>query len=232
VNELIASRRAPIRRHSLHEAVVDRLRDMVVEGHFGGGQRLNESVLAEQLGVSRTPVREAIKLLVSEGLLVLSPGRGARVRVMPASEVLALFEVISGLERQGAELAAARMRPRELERIERMHAQMAEVFAHGDLHEYFRLNHGIHSLVMDLAHNPMLKAIHASLLARARFGRYNALMSAERWREAMAEHELLIDALRRRDASEAGRIMARHTSRTGESAARAAAREVRHPRVA
>lgn len=212
-------RRSPIQRHSLHEAVVDRLRDMVVEGEIPAGDRLNESHLAEQLGVSRTPIREAIKLLASEGLLDLAIGRGARVRTPPATEILALFEVISGLERQGAELAALRMQPQDLARLERLHARMAEHFAAGERHGYFRLNQEIHELLVTFARNATLKALHETLIARARPGRYNALLSMERWREAMEEHEALMEALRRRDADSAGRIMARHVARTGELAA-------------
>lgn len=208
---------AIVRPRPLHEEVVDRLRDMIVEGEIAAGERLNEINLARQLSVSRTPIREALKLLASEGLIETLPGRGARVGRQTAAGVMELFEVISGLERLAAELAAIRMTARDLERLKKLHDRMAAHFQASERHEYFALNHQIHMSIVANAKNATLRTTHAALMVRARWGRYTALASAERWAEAMSEHVDLMVALEARDAALAGAIMFRHDQRTGQT---------------
>ncbi|MDR3476254.1 MAG: GntR family transcriptional regulator [Devosia sp.] len=215
-----AGRRPPapiVRPRPLHEEVVDRLRDMIIEGEIEAGARLHEIDLSGILNVSRTPLREALKLLANEGLVDLLPGRGARVSTLSADRVRELFEVISGLERLAAELAAIRMTARDLERLKRMHTRMAAHFSAGERHEYFALNHEIHVAIVAAAKNEMLANAHAALMVKARRGRYTALASEARWKEAMAEHEALMDALGRRDGKAAGEILFQHDLRTGET---------------
>jgi DNA-binding GntR family transcriptional regulator len=212
-------KRAAIRRpRPLHEEVVDRLRDMIVEGDLPVGARLHEVSLAETLNVSRTPLREAVKLLANEGLVDLLPGRGARVAALSAETVAELFEVISGIERQAVELAVARITPREHETLRRMHNKMAAHHAAGERRDYFRLNHEIHVALVAAAKNSTLQATHAALLAKARRGRYEALASQDRWAEVLAEHEALMAAIADRDAERAGNIIRQHVQRTGEVA--------------
>lgn len=207
--------RAIARSRPLHEEVVDRLRDMIIEGELPADSRLNEISLAETLQVSRTPIREALKLLANEGLVALLPGRGARVSRQTPEGVMELFEVISGLERHAAELAATRMTARDLQRLKKLHDRMAEHFKAGERHDYFSLNHQIHMAIVAGAKNDTLAAIHAGLMVRARWGRYTALASGDRWAEAMAEHEALIEALMARDATNAGAILFQHDRATG-----------------
>ncbi len=209
---------AIVRPRPLHEEVVGQLRDMIIEGEIEPGERLDEIDLSAHLKVSRTPLREALKLLANEGLVDLLPGRGARVSTLSAEGVGELFEVVSGLERLAAELAAARMTSRDLERLRRMHDRMAAHFAAGERHEYFALNHQIHVAIVAAAKNETLVATHAALMVKARRGRYAALDSEERWKEAMAEHEALMEALGRRDGKAASDILFRHDRRTGETA--------------
>jgi DNA-binding GntR family transcriptional regulator len=128
-----------------------------------------------------------------------------------------LFEVISGLERLAAELAADRMKARDFDRLRRAHDKMAMHFRAGERHEYFALNHQIHMMIVAAAKNETLTATHGALMTKARWGRYTALASAERWSEAMSEHEALMDALVRRDGKLAGEILFRHDRRTGET---------------
>lgn len=205
------------RARPLHEEVVARLRDMIVEGEIKTGERLHEIGLSEVLNVSRTPLREALKLLANEGLVDLLPGRGARVSALSPESVGELFEVVSGLERLAAELAATRMTARDLERLQRMHDKMAGHFAAGERHEYFALNHEIHVAIVAASKNEILVNTHAGLMVKARRGRYTALASEERWKEAMGEHEALMEALRRRDGQRAGEILFQHDRRTGET---------------
>jgi DNA-binding GntR family transcriptional regulator len=203
------------RQKPLHEAAVERLRDMIIEDDLAVGERLHDAYLAEILNVSRTPIREAIKLLASEGLVELLPGRGARVAALSIESVRELFEVIAGIERHACELAAVRMSSRDLEKLQRMHARMAKHHRAGERHDYFKLNHEIHLAIVAASKNAILQSTHASLIVKARRGRYTALASQARWIEAMTEHELLMKALRDRDGRKAGEIMLAHDRRTG-----------------
>jgi DNA-binding GntR family transcriptional regulator len=211
-----AVEKRPARQRPLHEAAVDRLRDMIIEGDLAVGERLHEFNLAEALNVSRTPVREAVKLLATEGLVELLPGRGARVAALSARTISELLEVIGGIERHASELAAERMTARELARLQRMHERMALYHQTGNLHEYFKLNNEIHVAIVAAAKNATLEATHASLILKARRGRHAALASQARWSEAMAEHDLLMKAFADRDARKAGEIMFQHDLRTRE----------------
>jgi DNA-binding GntR family transcriptional regulator len=203
------------RQKPLHEAAVERLRDMIIEGDLAVGERLHDGYLAEILIVSRTPIREAIKLLASEGLVELLPGRGARVAALSIESVRELFEVIAGIERHACELAAVRMSSREIEKLQRMHERMAKHHRAGERHDYFKLNHEIHLAIVAASKNAILQSTHASLIVKARRGRYTALASQARWIEAMAEHELLMKAFGDRDGRKAGEIMLAHDRRTG-----------------
>jgi DNA-binding GntR family transcriptional regulator len=209
-------RSAGLNRESLHAQAIDRLRDMIVEGELAPGARVIEADLCEQLAISRTPLREALKVLASEGLLELLPHRGARVTEVTAHEVGALFEVIAGLEGLAAELAAQRMSERDLERLRTMHERLQRYHTARRRHDYFRVNHKIHQLIVGLAGNGILTATHDRLLALARRGRYLAILSNERWDEAMREHVELMAALEAGDAARAGIIWRQHTARTGE----------------
>jgi DNA-binding GntR family transcriptional regulator len=219
-NPRTAARRpaaAIARPKPLHEAVVERLRDMIVEGDLAAGERLNDAKLAALLNVSRTPIREAIKLLASEGLVELLPGRGARVDAMPLDSVGELLEVIAGLERHACEIAAERMSAREFDNLRRLHERMARHFAAGERRPYFKLNQEIHLGLVSASGNATLRGLHAALIARARRIRYAALQSEARWSEAMGEHEALMRALGARDARRAGEIMQEHDRRTARA---------------
>jgi len=205
-----------LHRQSLHTRTIDQLRDMIVEGELAPGARIVEAELCEQLGISRTPLREALKVLASEGLVELLPHRGARVTEVRPEEVGELFEVVAGLEGLAAELAAERMSERDLERLRDMHGRMARHHALRRRHDYFRLNHKMHQLIVALAGNSVLAATHEQLMVRARRSRYLAILSRERWDEAMAEHVELMAAFSARDATRAGALWRRHVARTGE----------------
>jgi DNA-binding GntR family transcriptional regulator len=209
------SARAIQRQKPLHAAAVERLRDMIIEGDLAVGERLHDANLAEILQVSRTPVREAIKLLAIEGLVELLPGRGARVAALSIASVSELFEVIAGIERHACELAAVRMTARDFDKLQRMHERMAGHHRAGERHDYFKLNQEIHLAIVGASKNAILQSTHATLIAKGRRGRYTALASQARWTEAMAEHELLMQAFADRDGRKAGEIMLQHDRRTG-----------------
>lgn len=205
-----------MRRESLHAQATDHLRDMIVEGELEAGERISEQALCEELGISRTPLREALKVLASEGLVELLPNRGARVTRPTPGEVGELFEVIASLEGLAAELACMRIASADLRQLEEMHRRMLELHREGRRHDYFELNHKAHQLIVTLAGNGILASTHERLMARARRSRYMAILSTERWNEAVREHVELMEAFAARDPARAAAIWRRHVGRTGE----------------
>lgn len=207
--------RRSIERRSLHRDVADQIRDMIVEGELPPGERINEGALSEQFGISRTPLREALKVLASEGLVELRPNRGTRVSAITPEEVGELFEAVSGIERLAGELAALRMTERDIERLKALHERMERHYEAGERHEYFRLNQQIHNTIVSLAGNSVLEATHASLMVRVRRARYLAIQSPERWHESVQEHRAIMQALEARDSAVAGDLILNHVLRTG-----------------
>src|SRR5690242_11513706 len=177
-----------INRTNLHAEVTTRLRDLIVEGLLPPGARLNERVLCEQLRVSRTPLREALKVLAAEGLAELMPNRGAMVTPISIAEIDHVFEVLGPLEGLAGELACARISDEQVAQIRALHFEMLLHYDRGDRAEYFRCNQAIHHGINRAVGNPVLQASYAALNARVRRARYFANMTQERWDQAVAEH--------------------------------------------
>ncbi len=200
----------PIVRASLHEELVARLRDLIVEGELTPGARVPERTLCQRFGVSRTPLREALKVLASDGLLELLPNRGATVARLTAADLDEMFPVMGALEALAGELACARISDAELAEIRALHYQMALHHTRGELPQYFGLNQRIHEAIMDAARNATLSRMYRSLAGRIRRARYVANMSQARWDQAVAEHEAILAALEKRDGPALAQMLERH----------------------
>lgn len=200
----------PIERQSLHDAVTERLREMILEGDYPPGSRLPERVLCETFGISRTPLREALKVLASEGLLEIAPNRGARVAGLTVADVDELFPVMGALEALAGELACERITETELAEIRALHYQMALHHRRRERPPYFDLNQQIHEKILDAARNSTLTAAYVNLSGRIRRARYTANISATRWAQAVAEHEEMLEALDARDGARLAEILKRH----------------------
>lgn len=207
--------------HSLHDEVLARLREFIVEGNLAPGARVPERLLCERFGISRTPLREALKVLASEGLIDLLPNRGARVRRIGEGEIIELFDVMGGLEALAGRLACERITEAAYAEIERLHHEMYGHYLRRDLHGYFACNQAIHDRIVQAAENGPLSATYASFAGRLRRARYSANLDAnrDRWGEAMREHEEILDALRRRAGSELSDILFRHLRNKRKAAA-------------
>jgi DNA-binding GntR family transcriptional regulator len=197
-------------RGGLHEHLVTGLRDIIVEGELAGGARIPERLLCERFGVSRTPLREALKALASEGLVELLPNRGARVTQLTPEDVEHMFQVMGALEGLSGTLACGRITEPELAEIRALHYQMLAHYMRRQLPEYFRLNQAIHEAILDAARNPVLKATYLGLAGRIRRARYAANMSEERWAQAVEEHETILAALAARDGARLSAILVEH----------------------
>jgi len=200
------------RTASLHDEIVNGLRDYVVEGNIDAGARIPERELCEQFGVSRTPLREALKVLAAEGLIELLPNRGARVKALSNAEMSELFDLMGGLEAFAGRLACERIDQESIEKIEFLHKEMYGHYLRGNRNEYFRYNQLIHECILESAGNRALSETARALSARIRRVRYAANLDerGERWSEAVREHEQILDALRRRSGSEVATILFNH----------------------
>src|SRR6202045_2570852 len=197
---------------SLHDEILARLRDYIVEGSIPDGGRVPERELCAMFGISRTPLREALKVLASEGLVDLLPNRGAWVRQLSERELGELFDVMGGLEGLAGRLACENITDEEIAEIERLHYEMYGFYLRRDMHGYFQINQRIHQKIVEASRNATLLAAYANCAARIRRIRYSANFARkrERWGEAMREHEMILDALRRRAGSELSDILFAH----------------------
>lgn len=194
----------------LHEDVAERLRELIMHGELAPGVKLNERVLCEQLGISRTPLREAFKSLASEGLVELLPNRGAIVAPLDPARLQQIFAVLEALEGLAGELACRTASERQLREIRALHFEMLAHHARHELDAYFRCNQEIHIRIVEASGNEPLAQIYRSLNANARRARYMANLSQERWDQAVAEHNEILDALTARDAARLQRLLREH----------------------
>jgi DNA-binding GntR family transcriptional regulator len=215
VEELLTT--SPFKRGNFTQVAADRLRDMIVEGTLAPGSKLRERELCQQMGISRTPMREAFKVLAADGLVVLHPSRGATVSRLRIDEVEEMFAVMSALEALSGELAAERITDEQIAEIRVIHAQMLLHYTRGELAPYFKCNQQIHEKILAAAGNPTLANTYRGLAGRVRRARYIANMSQARWAQAVAEHEEILAALVARDGARLSALLKRHLKNKGET---------------
>ncbi|WP_114946723.1 GntR family transcriptional regulator [Microvirga calopogonii] len=199
-----------ISRRYLHDEVAERLRDLIRSGELEPKSRVNELELAERFGISRTPLREAIKILATEGLLELLPNRGARVASITNREIDEMIEVVAGLEAIAADLACKRITDDEIAAIEGLHQQMVAAWKRKDNPSYFTLNRQIHEAIMTASRNATLQGIYANLSGRIQRTRYSAHKTPEQWRRAVTEHEQMLELLKAHDSDRLATLMRDH----------------------
>jgi DNA-binding GntR family transcriptional regulator len=183
---------------------------MIVEGRLAPGAKINEADLAEQFGVSRTPLRESLKVLAADGLVAIRPNRGAWVAEMTAADLEPHYQVLAVLEGLAGELAAAQITAAELAAVRALQAAMEEAWRAGDLHVYFGLNQQIHAAILTAARNPALAAAHRALSLRLMATRYRVNLSPARWAEAVREHQVILGLLELRHAGQLGAVLRAH----------------------
>ncbi|ACL62937.1 GntR family transcriptional regulator [Methylobacterium nodulans] len=203
-------------RAGLHERAAERLRNMIVRGDLAPGAALIEVELSEMLGISRTPIREAIKLLAQQGLVELRANRSPCVRPLRVAEIRELFEALAGIERIAAEFAAMRITEAELKRLHELQAEIVREHKAGRRDSYSAANRTIHRTIVLAARNAPLAEAHAALLSRAEQVRVFALGLEDRWEQSILEHQAILDALETRDSGQAGRLLQEHVGQTAD----------------
>ncbi len=207
----------PIARRPLHDEVVARLRDAIIENRLAPNERLNERVLCDRYGISRTPLREALKVLAQEGLVTLLPHRGAVVTPLTVTELEQTIEVMRPLEVLAGGLVVQRIDRDGIAEIRALHHEMCAFHARRDLPNYFRANQAIHQRLVEETGNRILTLTYEGLNTRIRRFRYRANLAQERWDQAVAEHTVMLEALTSRDGARLGQLMAQHLVNKAEA---------------
>ncbi|HEX6138106.1 MAG TPA: GntR family transcriptional regulator [Casimicrobiaceae bacterium] len=205
---------APLNRRTLHDELVDRVRTLIVEGRLAPDTRIHEGDLGKALGVSRTPLREALKVLASEGLIELIPGRGAVVRRLTAKDVQDMLDVLVALETLAAGLACRNASDGQIAALRRTHDEMMGFYAAGNRLEYYWRNQAIHAGLAQLSGNALLASTHQVIQARLKRIRFIGNEEPDKWAGAVAEHEQMIAALEARDEARLCEVIRRHLAQT------------------
>lgn len=199
-----------IARKTLHQELVDRLQLLIISGELTPGAKVPEKALCTRFGVSRTPLREALKVLASAGLVRLEPNRGAWVTLVTIGEVNEVFPVLGALEALSGELACKSISDDEITAVRDLHARMIHSYETRDLDTYFAVNQEIHRAILLAARNDTLTASCQALSLRMQRARYLANRSANRWSEAVQEHENILKFLVDRDGKNLARTLLDH----------------------
>lgn len=199
-----------IARASLHIEVADRVREMIFDRSMPPGYRIDELDLSAKLGTSRTPLREALKVLANEGLVRLAPGRGAFVTELAPQEVDSLFPVLAMLEGRCAAEAVRRLNAGDLRKLNAIHQRMEEHVASGEVEGYHQATDQLHELLHTVAANPWLLRAATDLRRFLRLARSMSRPTDTRVLHSLAEHRTLMKTIARGDAESAEQIMHHH----------------------
>jgi len=195
---------------TLAVALADRLRDMIIEGELPAGTRLNERALCDRLGASRTPLREAFRLLAADHLVELQPNRGAQVVTLSDADIRESFEVMGVLEALSGELACQRISSDEIAEIKALTFEMLACHARRDLPAYYRINRAIHDRINRGAGNVLLSQVYSTLNLRIQNLRFRSNFDLQKWDKAASEHTAMVEALEARDGARLAAILRDH----------------------
>ncbi|MCP5152114.1 MAG: GntR family transcriptional regulator [Chromatiales bacterium] len=201
---------APPPRRPLPTQVAEQVRDMILEGVLTPGARIPEQAVSERLAVSRTPLREALKILATEGLVELKPNRGAVVANPRPEEIRDLIQVMAALEALAGELACERASDTQIAEIRALHEELVAARARGDRLTYFKRNQDVHLAIVAAAGNAPLTELHRTLNARCYRILYMSNERNERWHVAVEDHQAMVDLLSARDAPALSALLRQH----------------------
>lgn len=198
------------RKGRLHHEVVEKIRRRILAGEMAPGTRLREVQLGTELGVSRTPLREAFRTLAAEGLIDLLPNRSVVVSHLRAPDIEHLIVVFGSLEALGAELACKNVTEAQIAEMGAIYGRMVEHYERGERAPYLELNAQIHRMTMEIAANPILFSMWSSLLPRVQRARALPNLDQSHWATALMQHSRMFAALAARDAPLLSRLTREH----------------------
>lgn len=202
--------RSGVENLTLQQRVYDHLRAEILEGRLEPGAELIEVALAEQLGVSRGPLREAIGRLAAEGLVTVSPRRGAVVRSLSKEEFLELYQVREALERKAVELAVHRLTDQQFEELAALNDEMEAHAGRNEVEAFFEANLAFHARLLEASGNGKLEELYRQLLGQLGRYRLRSLTLRGNLKRSVSEHKAILRAARRGDAERAAQLMAEH----------------------
>ncbi|WP_126426986.1 GntR family transcriptional regulator [Brevibacillus marinus] len=204
----IPQNQAKLPRLSAKDRVFQQLQRWIVDGTIQPGEKLQDAEIAEALGVSRTPVREALQLLQVMGFVEMNPGRDTRVTTIAKDDILKVYPVLASLHALAAELAAAAIRPEQLARLRRINDQFAATLAQKEAYQAMELDEQFHGEILDAAANPYITSFSGTLQMHIRRLKYVFLQRPiADARKSVAEHAAIVEALERRDGEAAAALM-------------------------
>lgn len=204
---MTATRIAPL---ALYQEVAERLRERIFSHELPPGSWVDEQALADDYGISRTPLREALKVLASEGLVTLKPRRGCYVTEISERDLDEIFNVMSLLEGQCAQLSARKATDADLQRLHEVHAKLEKAADDDDMNGFFEANQAFHYLLQEIADNRWLLQVIEDLRKVIKLSRQHSLFSEGRLEQSLAEHRELLAALAARDEERSELVMRAH----------------------
>lgn len=202
---------------NLHDHVIASVRAMVLHGELVAGRRVPESMLCQRLGISRTPLREALKVLAAEGFVELRPNRGAIVSPIDHGAVADLFEVKGALERTIGLCLPARITPDQLQRIRGLHVAMGLAMQGCDTDRYTDLNDRFHAELAAGTQNKALITIYAQIQRKILRARFVVNEQPQRLQHSLAEHEQIVAMLQAGAALDLAECLDQHNRRTAQA---------------
>jgi len=206
---------------SLHETLVSRLRQLMIEGTLENGQRIPEAELCRMFGVSRTPLREALKVLAVQGFVQLRPNRGSIVAPIDPAQIQPIFELKGALERLIGMTAAERVTPADLDAIDALHHELGAALEQEQMDDYTRLNYAFHKGLARISGNALMCETYEGL--QQRIWRYRFVVNEDfsRVADSFSEHEQIMIALRAKTPLDLAARLEAHNMKTCEAMLRA-----------
>ncbi len=201
----------------LRDMVFDVLMSAIMQGQLSPGERLLEVQLADEMGVSRTPVREAIRRLELEGFVVMVPRKGAYVAGLSINDVEEVYEIRTVLETLAVRLAAQRMQPADYAQLDDLSEKMRATWQEGNVDNWVSLDASFHELLYKFSRNKRLVAMMNNIMEQLSRYRIISLANVEVRHNSLSEHQELIEALKRRDSEAAATAVAMHIENTKQS---------------
>ena len=195
---------------ALYQEVAERLRERIFAHELTPGTWVDEQALAEQYGISRTPLREALKVLASEGLVILKPRRGCYVTEISERDLDEVFSIMALLEGECVRIMVERASDAQLDELKAIHAELERAAAARDINGFFEANQAFHRSIQEFADNRWLLQVIEDLRKVIKLSRHHSLFSEGRLAQSLAEHRDILQALLARDAARAETLMRAH----------------------
>jgi len=211
----------PLTPRALYEEVAELLRQRIFRRELEPGSWIDELKLAEEYGISRTPLREALKVLAAEGLVTMKVRRGAYVTEVSEQDLVDVYHLLALLESDAAGVVASRANAAQIDELRALHAELeaAATPGHVDRDHFFAINERFHMRLLDIANNRWRNQMVADLRKVMKLNRHNSLLKSGRIEESLAEHRALMEALVQRDSDGAAQRMREHFRSGLEAAA-------------